>query len=140
MSVSLTCGPYESAVSMKLTPSSTARRRTALAASRSGGSPQMPRPVMRIAPKPRRLTVRSPPRVIVPAADTSASTQATLSVSYGPRMILVTGATGRIGGEAARLLRRRGVPVRALVRDPAKAQELADAGIEVVQGDQTRPE
>ncbi len=55
-------------MSMKLTPSSTARRSTACASSRSGGSPQIPRPVIRIAPNPRRLTVRSPPMSIVPAS------------------------------------------------------------------------
>src|SRR6266511_700608 len=53
---------------MKLTSSSTARRSTALAASRSGGSPQMPLPVIRMAPKPIRFTVRSPPIPMVPAA------------------------------------------------------------------------
>src|SRR2546429_6750637 len=46
---------------MKLTPSSTARRKTFFALSRSGGHPQLPSPVRRIAPKPRRLTNRSPP-------------------------------------------------------------------------------
>src|SRR5439155_7602290 len=46
---------------MKLTPSSTARRKTFFALSRSGGQPQIPSPVRRIAPKPRRLTNRSPP-------------------------------------------------------------------------------
>src|SRR5690242_12141635 len=56
---------------MKLTPSSTARRSAAWACSRSGGGPQMPCPVIRIAPKPRRFTVRSPPMSIVPAADAS---------------------------------------------------------------------
>ncbi len=66
MSSSLTAGPYESAVSMKLIPSSTTRRSTALATSRSGGSPQIPLPVMRMAPNPMRLTVRSPPTSIVP--------------------------------------------------------------------------
>ena len=35
-------------------------------------------------------------------------------------MILVTTA-GKVGSEAARLLRERDVPVRVLVRDPAKA-------------------
>jgi hypothetical protein len=54
-------------VSMKLTPSSTARRNTAFASSRSAGWPQIPSPVIRMAPKPRRLTVRSPPTSIVPA-------------------------------------------------------------------------
>ena len=53
---------------MKLTPSSTARRNVALASSRSGGSPQIPRPVMRIAPNPSRRTVRSPPRSSVVTA------------------------------------------------------------------------
>ena len=32
-------------------------------------------------------------------------------------MILVTGATGKVGSEAVRLLRRRELPVRALVRE-----------------------
>src|SRR5256885_1558050 len=49
---------------MRLMPRSTARRRTAMASSRSSGGPQMPSPVMRMAPKPRRRTVRSP-RVMV---------------------------------------------------------------------------
>src|SRR6266446_3527290 len=46
---------------MKLTPSSRARRKTFFAFSRSGGQPQIPSPVRRIAPKPSRLTNRSPP-------------------------------------------------------------------------------
>src|ERR1043166_6066281 len=46
---------------MKLTPRSTARRKTFLAFSRSGGQPQIPSPVMRIAPKPSRFTDRSAP-------------------------------------------------------------------------------
>src|SRR5260370_6460853 len=46
---------------MKLISSSTARRRTAKAALRSFGGPQMPSPVRRIAPKPRRCTEISPP-------------------------------------------------------------------------------
>src|SRR5436309_8099314 len=61
MSSSLVSGPYASAVSIKFTPSSTARLRTLSAFSRSGGQPQMPSPVIRIAPKPSRLTGRSPP-------------------------------------------------------------------------------
>jgi uncharacterized protein YbjT (DUF2867 family) len=36
-------------------------------------------------------------------------------------MILVTGATGLNGGAIVRLLSARGIPARALVRDPAKA-------------------
>src|SRR6266702_134306 len=53
---------------MKLTPSSTTRRSVAMAWSRLGGSPQMPGPVIRMAPNPMRLTVRSPPTSMVPAA------------------------------------------------------------------------
>lgn len=51
--------------------------------------------------------------------------------------ILVTGATGRQGGAAAHHLLQHGVSVRALVRDPNKpsAQELKQAGAELVQGD-----
>jgi uncharacterized protein YbjT (DUF2867 family) len=49
-------------------------------------------------------------------------------------MILITTA-GKVGAEAARLLAGRGVPVRVLVRDPAKAAGLARVGVEVVQGD-----
>src|ERR1700728_180004 len=52
---------------MKLTSRATAWLSVALARSRSGGSPQMPWPVIRMAPKPSRLTVRSPPMPIVPA-------------------------------------------------------------------------
>src|SRR3954447_15477407 len=53
---------------MKSTPSSGRRRSTAIAVSWSGGGPQMPLPVMRIAPKPRRWTSRSPPILKVPEA------------------------------------------------------------------------
>src|SRR5438552_14360302 len=46
---------------MKLTSSSTAHRKTFFAFSRSGGQPQIPSPVNRIAPNPSRSTVISPP-------------------------------------------------------------------------------
>jgi uncharacterized protein YbjT (DUF2867 family) len=49
-------------------------------------------------------------------------------------VILVTTA-GKVGSEAVRLLRDRDVPVRVLVRDPAKVTTLADAGAEVAHGD-----
>lgn len=54
-------------------------------------------------------------------------------------MILVTGATGKVGSEAVLGLRRRQVPVRALVRDRPKAQSLADAGAEIAVGDFDAP-
>ena len=50
----------------QLTPSSTARRSTESDSSWSRGGPQMPSPVIRIAPYPSRFTSR-PPILIVPA-------------------------------------------------------------------------
>jgi uncharacterized protein YbjT (DUF2867 family) len=47
--------------------------------------------------------------------------------------ILVTGATGTIGRQVVEQLTRRGADVRALVRDPAKAD--FPAGVNVVKGD-----
>ncbi|MFI0940213.1 NmrA/HSCARG family protein [Streptomyces sp. NPDC021020] len=51
--------------------------------------------------------------------------------------VLVTGATGRQGGATARALLAAGVPVRALVRDPAadRAEAVRAAGAELVTGD-----
>jgi uncharacterized protein YbjT (DUF2867 family) len=49
-------------------------------------------------------------------------------------VILVTTA-GKVGSEVVRLLRERDMPVRVLVRDPAKVTALADAGAEVAEGD-----
>ncbi|MEO8224407.1 MAG: SDR family oxidoreductase [Gammaproteobacteria bacterium] len=50
-------------------------------------------------------------------------------------MILLTGVTGKIGGETAKQLVEKGIRLRALVRDAAKAAELAAAGVELVVGD-----
>jgi uncharacterized protein YbjT (DUF2867 family) len=47
--------------------------------------------------------------------------------------ILVTGATGNVGRQVVEQLVRRGADVRALVRDPAKAN--LPAGVTVVKGD-----
>ncbi len=49
-------------------------------------------------------------------------------------MILITTA-GKVGSEAARLLTQHQVPVRVLVRDPTRAEELAKAGVEIAVGD-----
>lgn len=50
-------------------------------------------------------------------------------------MILITGATGRTGKEAAQQLVAKGVKVRALVRNPVKAAALQAAGVELAPGD-----
>lgn len=51
-------------------------------------------------------------------------------------MILVTGATGSNGSELVRLLSSRGSTLRAMVRDPGKAGDLAALpGVELVAGD-----
>jgi uncharacterized protein YbjT (DUF2867 family) len=58
-------------------------------------------------------------------------------MSPDPAPVLVTGATGRQGGATARALLAAGVPVRALVRDPAsaRARAVAALGAELVAGD-----
>ena len=48
--------------------------------------------------------------------------------------VLVTGATGNIGGQVARQLAALSVPTRAFVRDLTKATPLQTVGIELVKG------
>jgi NAD(P)H dehydrogenase (quinone) len=50
-------------------------------------------------------------------------------------MYAITGITGNIGGEIARTLLAAHLPVRAIVRNPAKAQSWADLGCEIAQAD-----
>lgn len=57
-----------------------------------------------------------------------------------PRQILVVGATGRVGGHAAKLLVGRGAQVRALVRDATAARALLPRAVDLVSGDLARPE
>jgi uncharacterized protein YbjT (DUF2867 family) len=52
--------------------------------------------------------------------------------------VVVAGASGNVGGEVARAVAARGVPVRGLVRDPARAN-LPD-GVEPAAGDLDRPD
>jgi nucleoside-diphosphate-sugar epimerase len=58
-----------------------------------------------------------------------------MDTQHDDKPVLVTGATGFTGGALALELRRRGRRVRALVRDPRKAQRLVQAGVEIVEGD-----
>ena len=50
-------------------------------------------------------------------------------------MILLTGVTGKTGGETAKQLLQKGARLRALVRDESKAADLKAAGVELVVGD-----
>jgi uncharacterized protein YbjT (DUF2867 family) len=54
-------------------------------------------------------------------------------------MILVTGATGFVGGHVVTALRRAGKQVRCLVRDLRRAERPELAGCELVVGDMTDP-
>ena len=54
-------------------------------------------------------------------------------------MILIVGATGKVGSSALHQLTASGKPVRALVRSPEKAAAIAGPGIETVIGDLERP-
>jgi len=51
------------------------------------------------------------------------------------RTLLVIGASGFIGGRLTNALLAEGYTIRCLARDPARFQDLATAGCEIVQGD-----
>ncbi len=53
------------------------------------------------------------------------------------QQVLVTGATGFLGGALALRLAADGVRVRALARNPRKAEFLRERAIEVLEGDVT---
>jgi uncharacterized protein YbjT (DUF2867 family) len=62
-------------------------------------------------------------------------------MAAGERTILVTGATGRVGGRVtAGLVGAGNVRVRALARDPAAASAVLGPSVEVVGGDLAAPE
>lgn len=54
--------------------------------------------------------------------------------------ILITGATGNIGGELIKHLLTKNVPIRGLVRDLNKAARLQEQGVELAQGDFLNPD
>jgi uncharacterized protein YbjT (DUF2867 family) len=55
-------------------------------------------------------------------------------------VILVTGATGKVGQEVVHQLAAADVPVRALVRDATRASHIRLPGVEVAVGDLSKPE
>ncbi len=68
--------------------------------------------------------------------DRATSTETTMTPDQG--RIFLTGGTGFVGSNLRAALGDR--PVRLLVRDPAKAEHLRSATVELVAGDVTRPE
>lgn len=58
-------------------------------------------------------------------------------LGVSPHTSLVTGATGTVGGAIVQHLLGAGRPVRALVRDPARARAILPAEVELVAGDVT---
>jgi uncharacterized protein YbjT (DUF2867 family) len=52
-------------------------------------------------------------------------------------VIVVTGATGKVGRQVVMQLSERGAPVRAVTRDPGSA--AMSPGVEVVRGDMADP-
>jgi uncharacterized protein YbjT (DUF2867 family) len=54
-------------------------------------------------------------------------------------MILITGATGRVGSATLQQLSGRSVPVRALIRTPEKATSVTGPGVETAVGDLAKP-
>jgi uncharacterized protein YbjT (DUF2867 family) len=55
-------------------------------------------------------------------------------------VILVTGATGKVGQEVVRQLAAADVPARALVRDPTRASHIRIPGVDIAVGDLAKPE
>src|SRR5436305_11527190 len=52
-----------------------------------------------------------------------------------PMKAFVTGGTGFIGSRVIKRLRDRGVDVAALVRNPGKATDLLEQGVDLIEGD-----
>lgn len=62
-----------------------------------------------------------------------------MAYDFQGKLVLVTGASGYIGGRVVKELLKKGARVRALVRNPAKAPELGSSGADVVTADMADP-
>lgn len=75
------------------------------------------------------------------AVPKSRHNQSEHNISFNiPMKALVAGATGKTGYRIVKELVAQGIPVRALVRDEAKAKELLPPEAEMVIGDVLKPE
>lgn len=83
------------------------------------------------AAKPRAAAKRRTP----PADAATAAVQDRPESTPGHRRIWISGATGFVGSQVARVLRMRGDEVLAPVRDPRRAGELIDMGVTVIEDD-----
>lgn len=54
-----------------------------------------------------------------------------------PGLVLLTGATGYVGGRLLSLLQQQGIPVRCVTRRPEALQDRVNSTTEIVQGDVT---
>src|ERR1700758_1781103 len=110
---------------MKLISSSTARRRTANAPLRSFGGPQMPSPVRRMAPKPRRCTEISPPSETSPAALAESSFLFMIVLQILPFDLSNAGHHGfsRIAGRGGHELRPNWIP-NTVAKDRVDRREI----------------
>ncbi|MFQ5909017.1 MAG: SDR family oxidoreductase [Thermoplasmata archaeon] len=57
-----------------------------------------------------------------------------------PNTILVTGATGNVGGEVVKQLSAKGADVRACCHTPSKADKVRGSGVEIIEVDYAEPE
>jgi nucleoside-diphosphate-sugar epimerase len=87
---------------------------------------------------PDRTGFDQPARFVLSNADVSEAAEAP-TISSRMRSALVTGASGFIGAHLVHTLASRGIRVRALARDPKRAQRLAAPNVEVVIGDFADP-